>query len=107
MKPRTRNPSPSDDQTVVLGSSSWDALWDQALPVISADVRKEDGWRSALDEGKRLGITRQSAEKRLTELVRAGLFERRQGRGIRNMPMYFFRPLPPNGQAKRDSGRAR
>lgn len=92
MRLPTRKPSRSDDRTVVLGSTSWESLWEQAVPLQHDSLRREDGWRTAQDEARRMGTARSTAEKRLMALTKEGVLERRMGRGGRNVPTAFYRP---------------
>ncbi len=91
MTPRSRKPSPPD-QTVTIGSHSWEALWEQTTPPPPEILKAEDGWRTASDEARRLGINHTSADTRLRALAARGILECRLGRGPRNIPTKFFRP---------------
>lgn len=91
MTHRSRKPSPPDE-TVTIGSASWETLWEQAAPQVATELRREDGWRTVAEEVRRLGIRRQPVQERLRRLVAEGVFERRLGRTKCNVSAYYYRP---------------
>lgn len=105
MKHPTRNPSPSDE-VVTIGTTPYDQLWAEAVASNSASQYSEsDGWLTAKQFAKRVGIDIKTARFRLEAYVEDGVFEKVVGVNQSHIPTNYYRPMIKKPEKRKNGPR--